>query len=126
MVKIVGVVLVAAIIIVYLKSVNSELSLLATVAAGIIVIFTTLDYLSETFGVINKLITLAGIDSELYLIIFKISAIGYLVEFSADTVSDFGLKSLADKLIFAGKIIIFSVSLPVIYAIINLLVGLLQ
>lgn len=125
MIKIIVIALIAAIIIMYLRSVNSEFSLLATIASGIILIFCALDYLANTFGVINQLVTLTGIDSELYLIVFKVSSIGYLVEFSADTVSDFGLKSLADKLVFVGKLIIFSISLPIIYAIINLLVGLL-
>ena len=125
MIKIIVIALIAAIIIMYLRSVNSEFSLLATIASGIILIFCALDYLSNTFDMINQLVSLTGIDSELYLIVFKVSAIGYLVEFSADTVSDFGLKSLADKLVFVGKLIIFSISLPIIYAIINLLVGLL-
>jgi stage III sporulation protein AD len=87
---------------------------------------SVLDYLSSTFTVINELIELTNIDKQLYLIIFKVTAIGYLVEFASDTVNDFGLKSLADKLTFAGKIIIFTISIPIIYSIINLLVGLLQ
>ena len=79
------------------------------------------NYLYETYEIINTLIEISGVDKELYVIILKISALGYLVEFSADTVTDFGLKSLADKLVFVGKIIIFSVSLPIIYAVFNLL-----
>jgi stage III sporulation protein AD len=126
MIRLVFLVLISAIIIIYLKSVNSEFSVLATIAAGVIVLFSVLDYLSSTFTVINELIELTNIDKELYLIIFKVTAIGYLVEFASDTVNDFGLKSLADKLTFAGKIIIFTISIPIIYSIINLLVGLLQ
>ena len=126
MFRLVVIVLISAIIIVYLKSVNSELSVLATIAAGVIVLFSVVDYLSSTFTVINELIKLTKIDREIYLIIFKITAIGYLVEFAADTVQDFGLKSLADKLTLAGKIVIFSISIPIIYSIINLLIGLLQ
>jgi stage III sporulation protein AD len=126
MLKLVAIAIVAAILIIYLKSVNSEYSLLATIAAGIVLVFYTLEYLTKTFDVINQLVTMSGIDSELYLIIFKITAIGYLVEFAADTVNDFGLKSLADKLVFAGKLIIFCVSMPIIYSVINMLVGLMK
>ena len=32
------------------------------------------------------------------MIIFKITAIGYLVEFGADTINDLGLKGLAEKI----------------------------
>ena len=66
------------------------------------------------------------INKEFYVIIFKITAIGYLVEFAADTINDLGLKGLADKLVFTGKILVFSISLPIIYSICNLLVSLLQ
>ena len=60
------------------------------------------------------------------MIIFKVVAIGYLVEFGAETINDLGLKSLSDKLIFIGKLAIFSVSLPVLYAIFNVLSRLIQ
>ena len=126
MIKIVAIALIFTIIIVYLKSVNAELALLATVGAGIILLYFTIDYLVNVFDFINNLIQLSGIDNELYLIIFKITAIGYLVEFAANTIQDFGLKSLSDKLVFVGKIVILSMSMPIIYAIFNLLIGMLQ
>ena len=116
MLKIVAIALICAVIIIYLKSINSELSLLATVGAGIIILFLSLEYVINTLDFFNSIVELTGIDKSLYAIIFKITAIGYIIEFSADTVLDFGLKSLADKLIFAGKLIILVVSLPVFYA----------
>ena len=126
MTQIVVFTLISAIIIVYLRNVNAEMALLATIVSGILLLTVALKYLTNTFDVINQVIELTGIDKELYVIIFKITAIGYIVEFGAQTVSDFGLKSLADKLIFVGKVIILSVSLPIIYAVINLITGLLQ
>ena len=126
MVQIIVFTLISAVIIVYLRSINSELSMLASIVAGIILIFFSLKYLSDTLYFVHKLIELTGIDEEMYLIIFKITAIGYIVEFGAQTVNDFGLKSLADKLILAGKIIILTVALPIIYAILNLITELLQ
>ena len=126
MLKIVAIALICAVIIIYLKSINSELSLLATVGAGIIILFLSLEYVINTLDFFNSIVELTGIDKSLYAIIFKITAIGYIIEFSADTVLDFGLKSLADKLIFAGKLIILVVSLPVFYAIINLLLSLIK
>lgn len=126
MIKIIVFILVSSILIVYLRNINSEFALLATIITGISLIIFSLDYLTETFSIIYKLIELSKVDKELFVIILKITTIGYLVEFTADTISDFGLKSISDKLIFIGKIIILSVSLPVIYAIINLLIGLMQ
>lgn len=67
-----------------------------------------------------------GIDSALIRIIIKIVAIGYLVEFAAGVVEDFGSKSIADKLIFAGKVVIFSVSVPVIRTMVSLIGSFLE
>lgn len=53
-------------------------------------------------------------------------AIGYLVEFSAGIVEDFGSKSIADKLVLAGKIIIFTVSIPIIQSLITLIGNILE
>ena len=123
MVKLVAIALVFSVIIIYLKSINSELSLLALVGAGIIIIFYALEYLSNSFAFIIQLVESSGIDKDFYVIIFKITAIGYLIEFGASTMQDFGLSSLANKLIFAGKVIILSISLPIIYAVYNLIMG---
>ena len=115
-----------AILVIYLKSINSELYQLSLVASGIILISTSLSYLSATFDFFNKIIEMTGIEYSLYKIIFKITSIGYVIEFGAGTIEDLGLKSLADKLVFCGKIIIFSVSLPVLYAVFNVLTEILQ
>ena len=124
MVKLVTITIIFAIIILYLKSINSELSFLALVGAGIILLYVSLEYLTETIGFINQLVEYSGIEYEFYKIMFKITAIGYLIEFGASTIEDFGIKSLADKLVFVGKIIILSISLPIIYALFNIITGL--
>ncbi len=126
MIKIVSLAILFAIIILYLKSVNSEIAMPATICASIFLLSFIFEELSNAFSLINDLIEMTGLNKELYSILFKITAIGYLVEFGADIVSDFGLKSFADKLVLAGKIIIFCVSMPIIYAVFNLFVGLLQ
>ena len=126
MVKIVALALIFSVVIVYLKSINSELSFLALVGAGIILIYFSLEYLTNTISFINQLAEFSGIDNEYYKIIFKITAIGYLFEFGAGTIEDFGLKSLADKLVLVGKIIILSISLPIIYGVFNVILGLVS
>lgn len=126
MVQLTIITLICAIIVVYLRVVNNELAMLATIGAGIIIVFYAIEYVSQIVDFFDKVTALTGVDNDLFKIIFKITAIGYLVEFGAGVVSDFGLKSLADKLIFVGKLTIFSVSLPILYAVFNLVVGLLQ
>lgn len=121
MVKIVSLAILFAITIVYLKSVNSELAPLALVGSGIIIVFLSLDYLMQTVDFFKQLVSLTGLGEDSFSTILKVTAIGYLVEFGASTIEDMGIKNLSDKLVFVGKIIIFTTSLPIFYAVFNLL-----
>ncbi len=125
MIKIVIIAIVCAVLITYLKSSGSDLYVLALVGSGILIFSVAFEYLVESVEFVRLLIEKTGIDKEFYYIIFKITAIGYLIEFSADTITDLGFKSIADKLIFVGKFVIFCISLPILYAVFNLLTGLL-
>ncbi len=126
MIQLVAISLICGIIIIYLKSINSELTSLAIIGAGIIVLSFAFSYIYQTYSVLVDIISYTGISADYYSIIFKITAIGYLIEFGAGTIEDMGLKSLADKLVFAGKALIIVVSMPIIYAIFNLLSGLIK
>ena len=125
MLKIAALAITCAIIILYLKSINSELYTAALIGSGIILLYTAAGYMAETFEFFRVLIDKTGVNKEYFSIIFKIIAIGYLVEFAAGAIEDFGLKSLSDKLVLIGKLIIIGISMPVIYAVINLVTGLL-
>lgn len=126
MIKVVAISLLCAFIIIYLKNINSELTLIATVASGILILSFSIPYITNIIQFINKIANMTAIDSELFKIIFKITAIGYLIEFSAGTLNDFGLNSLSSKIVLIGKLIIFSTSIPIIYAIIELFSKLIQ
>ncbi|MDY6367939.1 MAG: SpoIIIAC/SpoIIIAD family protein [Clostridia bacterium] len=126
MIKIIGIAIIGAIIITYLKTVNSELTVPALVCVGVIVLGFSVRYLSDTVNFFIELKSLTGIDNEILVIIVKITSIGYLTEFAAGTIEDMGLKGLADKLIFVGKIIILSVSIPILYSVVNVIKVMLQ
>ncbi len=126
MVKIVLIAIVICLLLFFLKSVNSDFFAPALIAGGIILIYYALSYIKEAFSFVNQIISMTGVDLNLYKIIFKIVGISYLVEFGAGTVEDMGYKGFADKLVLIGKISIFVVSIPVFYAVFRLLVGLSQ
>ena len=96
LIKIVGVGLVTAIAAVLLRSTKPELSFAVTVAGIVIILIFAIDLVGETFGIFAEIGEMSGIDSSLIKIIVKIIAIGYLVEFAAGIVEDFGSKSIAD------------------------------
>ncbi|MBR5192790.1 MAG: hypothetical protein IKW33_05240 [Clostridia bacterium] len=126
MIKTVIITIICAIIIIYLKNINSEFTILCSILAGIIVLYSAFNYVAELANFITYIAEFTGISMEMYNIIFKITAIGFLVEFGAGVIEDFGLISLANKLVFVGKITILVISLPVFYSLFNLVLGLIK
>ncbi len=126
LIRIIGVGLVTAIAAILLRSTKPELSFAVTVAGCVIILIFSLDILWSTFGIFEQIGEQTGIDNSLIRIILKIIAIGYLVEFAAGVVEDFGSKSVADKLVFAGKVIIFTVSVPIVQTLVALVGSFLE
>lgn len=126
MLQIVSLALITGVIVFYLQSVNKEIAILAGVVGGILVIFLSFGYLKDVFSVISEIVAISGIDGELYKLIFKIVAVAYLVEFAAGIIEDFGMRSLASKLVFGGKAIILGMALPIIVALLNIIVNLVS
>ena len=121
--KIVAVGVVAAILIVYLKSINSELAMPLTVCSGIIILIMSVSYAVEFFGFFSDLFSISGIDSGVFTVIVKIIGISYVIEFATSLIEDFGLKSISDKVAFGGKILILTLSMPIIKNLVEIVVS---
>ncbi len=104
-----------------LKESKSGLSIAVGVAGGCIIIFMLLDYFADIFMTITTIIERAGIQSNVLKSVIKIIGIGYITEFSAGIVEDAGNKSVAEKIVMAGKVIILIVSMPIITALFDLI-----
>lgn len=126
LIKIIGVGLVTAITALVLKSSKPELAFAVSIAGGVIILIFAIEAFGDSLRIFQEIADKTGIDNALVKIMLKIVAIGYLVEFSAGIVEDFGSKSVADKLVLAGKIIIFTVSIPIIQSLITLLGNILE
>ncbi len=124
--KIIGVALVTALAALFLRGSRPELSFAVTIAGAVIILLFIVDMLQASFQVFTDIAERTGIDNSLIKIIIKIVAIGYLVEFSAGVIEDFGSKSIADKLVLAGKVIIFAVSVPILQSLLELIGGFLE
>ena len=123
--KIIAVGLICAFVIVYLKSIDSNLAMPLTVCSGVILLTMTAGYVSNFMKAFKDLSSNSYVDGNVIQLAIKILAISYLVEFSASTIEDFGLKSIADKVIFAGKIIILTISIPIIETLVSTITNLL-
>lgn len=123
--KIVAVGLICSFVIVYLKSTDSNLTMPLTVCSGIILLTMTLGYVTDFLKVLNDLSANSHVDGNVLKLTIKIMAITYLVEFSASTIEDFGLTSISDKVVFAGRIVILTLSAPIIETLISTIISIL-
>ena len=125
-IKLILIVIVSAIIIVYLQSVNKEFAMIATIFAGGFILISVFDLIAEVFNLYQHLASIGGISDDYIKIIAKVTLICYVVEFASGIIEDFGLKSLADKLIIAGKVIIALMAVPIITSLMQLIENLVS
>ena len=123
--KIIAVAVVTAVLATYLKNVNSDFFVPTLIVGGVIITFFSLGYLTEILNAFNELAGLGAIDSQVIKLCVKITIVGYLVEFSCGAIEDCGMKSLSDKLAFAGRLIILCMGVPVFISLMELIVSFL-
>lgn len=123
--KIIGIALVTCVACLILKPIRNDFAIIVSVVGGVILLFYIISYLSEIFDIFSKIFTITGVKTSLYSIIIKIIGIAYLTEFSASICNDTGNSSLADKVMFGGKLIILVMALPIVMSILDIVMELL-
>ncbi len=124
--RIAAIALITAFCSIVLRDIKSELAMLVAFAGGLIVLLSVVDYFSGIFSVISDIAKRAGIATSVIKLLFKVIAIGYIAEFSSSLIEDAGMSSLADKVTLAGKLMIVSVSLPVVVELFKFIAGMLS
>ncbi len=126
MVKIVGVGLVTAIASSLLKSTKPELSFAVTVTGVIVILLFIVDALQGTLTVFSTIANVTGVENGILKILLKIVGVGYVSEFGAGILNDFGSNAVADKVVLGGKITIVALSLPILQSLLRLVGGFLE
>ena len=123
--QLVGIAFVTAVAAIILKSTKPELSFAVTVAGSIILLLYVFELFRGSVTIFNDIASATGINASLIKILLKMIGIGYLVEFSAGILTDFGQNSLADKLVFCGKILVLVLAIPILESVLSLIIELL-
>lgn len=121
--KILAVCLIAAVLIVLLRQYKSEYGILLSAAAGAVVLLMLLAKILPAAERLRDLCAKSGAPSAAFSTALKALGIAYLSGFVADTCRDFGQTSLAAKAELAGKCAVLLVSLPLLYAVLDMALG---
>ena len=124
-VKIIAVGFIAVIIIVILKQYRPEFAIYVSIIAGTIIICMCIDTVSGIITLLQDIASRTNINGEFLKILIKITGIAILTEFAVSICKDSGELAVASKIDIGGKIIIISMSIPIIRALLETVLKLL-
>lgn len=125
-VKIVGIGFLTLIVILVLKEFKKEYAIYASILGGIILLTISFGTISEIVGFLNRISEKTSYNNSGFItLLLKITGIAVLVEYGTSICRDSGETAIASKIDFAGKIIIISMSIPVISLALDTLLQLL-
>lgn len=123
--KIIIVGLITVVTTIILKQVKPEMAFLVSIAGSLVIIFMIVQDVVSVFDGLKTLSLKTGINSGLFKSILKVVGIGYITEFASSVCADSGNNSIADKIMFSGKVCILLLSMPVINNLIEMIMELM-
>lgn len=124
-IKIIGIGLIALLIIIILKQYKPEFAVYVSLIAGVLIFFMVLDKLSGIVSILTTLSNKTNINSQYIHILLKITGIAILTEFAVSICKDSGEAAIASKIDLGGKVIIISISIPIIVALLEVIIKIL-
>lgn len=124
--KLIGIALTGVLVITLLKTAKPEFVVFASIATGVVMVAIMLSSLTDVVIAFDDIVQKSGVNDEVFAIVLKIIGIGYLTEYSASVATDAGCASIAQKLQFGGKIIIFLMSISIVKALVEVVSTLLS
>lgn len=117
--------IIALILVLFLKNYHPEYAIMASAAAGIILLVTVLFQIYKPVVSLFEKIEEFGVDSSLVSYILKAFGVCYITKFASELCSDFGQTSLSGKVELAGRAAIFALTLPLLKSILELATSLI-
>ena len=112
-IKIIGIGFITLIITIVLKEYRKEYAILSIVVGGSIILVLSIDILKNILDFIEKL-SKSSYYSNFINILLKITGISILSEYAISICKDCGETAIANKIDFGGKLIVISLSIPII------------
>jgi stage III sporulation protein AD len=124
-IKVVGIGFLTLSISMVLKEYKKEYAIYASLIGGAILLLSSFETIKEIVNFLTKISEKTSYNSEFITLLIKITGISILVEYTVSICKDCGETAIANKVDFAGKIIIISMSIPIISLSLTTLLNLL-
>lgn len=124
-VKIIGVSLIALIIIIILRQYRPEYTILISLLTGIIIFFIVERKFEDILGLIKSINNKLSFNTQFVALLIKMTGIVFLSEFAVSICKDSGEAAIANKIELGTKIIIISMSIPIISSLLEIIIKIL-
>ena len=114
MLKIISIALITVFLSAIIKNKSSEISLIVSICGGVLIFMLCFEMLENVVDFFIETSEKLVIDFDIIKLIIKVIGVGYITEFTADIVEDFGNKTIASKVILGGKLVVCGITLPII------------
>ena len=124
-IKIIGIALIALIIIILIKQYRPEFAVYISLLTGVLILILVMDKLQGIVSLLQSLANKASINSNFLALLIKITGIAFLSEFAVSICKDSGEGAIASKIEIGSKIIIISMSIPIISSLLEIILKIL-
>ena len=124
-IKIIGIGLIALILIIILKQYKPEFVIYVSLITGALILTLTFSKISGIIELINSLSSKVSINQEFIKLLIKITGIAILTEFAVSICKDTGETAIASKIDMGGKVIMVSMSVPIIAGLLETIIKIL-
>lgn len=124
-IKIAGIGIVALTIIIIIKQYRPEFAIYISLIAGILIVLLVMDKLEEVVKLIQAISTKTSINNQFLSVLIKITGIALLTEFAVSICKDSGESAIANKIELGSKVIIISMSIPIITSLLEVMINIL-
>lgn len=124
-VKIIGIGVIALIIIVIIKQYKPEFAIYVSLGAGILIFALIAAKMSGIIDILKSLANKTAINSDFLVLLIKITGIAILTEFAVSVCKDSGESAIASKIDLGGKVIIMSMSIPIMSSLLETIIKIL-
>lgn len=120
LIQIIGIGIITAILSLIIKQHRPELAVALPMLGAAAIILCIAPYLKGILTMFEDMAKRVGLESRYLHMVIKIIGVAYLCQFASELCKDAGEGSMASKIELAGKVMILTLSMPVIYRLLDL------
>ena len=123
--QLIGIAIISTTLCLVIKKERPEIAMFIAILTGIAILFSVIFKLNFIVESIQDLAQKANIPTMYISLIIKLIGIAYLMEFAIQLCKDCGEGNIASKLEFGGKIIVMSMSFPILLSIVEMILNII-